>query len=189
MAPIQPHLAALAEAWAALPVELVEVRPGRSLAVHARLRPAAAQTLVFVHGSAASMLQWREQIEHFAESHTVVAFDAYGCGRSPKPQQWAAYSFAALAADLAAVVERYSAPGSQTVLVAHSAGCSLSIAAACASLKEDGAVGSRVGGLCLLGGYVDAPAAHPVFYLPVTLLRLIQPVLSSGLEVTLCIYA
>ena len=168
----------------ALPVEMVEVRPGRELAVHSRIRPEASYTLIFVHGSAASMLQWRDQIDHFSATHSVVAFDTYGCGRSPKPESWGAYSFHELAADLAAILIRFACPGTHLVVVAHSAGCSLAISAAAAGLANT--KGPKVGGLCLLGGYVDAPTPHPVFYLPVTVLRLIQPILSSGFEVTRC---
>lgn len=61
------------------------------------------------------------------------------CGRSPKPQRWGAYSFDELVADLAAVIERYASPGGSTVLVAHSAGCSLAIAVAAASLTASSA--------------------------------------------------
>ena len=39
-----------------------------------------------------------------------------------------------------------------------------------------------LGGLCLLGGFAEPPRPHPVMYLPVSLLRLLQPVLSSGFE-------
>jgi abhydrolase domain-containing protein 8 len=173
-------MAALAAAQGSLPTELVEVRPGRTLAVHARVLHDSTHTLVFVHGSAASMLQWGAQIERFSADHSVVAIDAYGCGRSPKPQDWAAYSFEALTADLIAVLKRLVPPGSTPVLVAHSAGCSMAIAAVAAGLY---AGAGRVAGLCLLGGYVEAPVPHPVFYLPVPVLRLIQPILSSGFEV------
>ena len=90
---------ALRAAEAALPVDMVEVRPGRTLAVHARLRADADKIVFFVHGSCASMLQWRAQIEALADGgHSVVAFDCFGCGRSPKPSVWAAYSFANLQA-------------------------------------------------------------------------------------------
>jgi pimeloyl-ACP methyl ester carboxylesterase len=129
------------------------------------------------------MLQWGGQIERFSASHSVVAFDAYGCGRSPKPRDWAAYSFDALTADLVAVLKCLVPPGSAPVLVAHSAGCSLAIAAVAAGLDAGLA---NMEGLCLLGGYVEPPAPHPVFYLPVPLLNLIQPMLSSGFEVRPC---
>jgi pimeloyl-ACP methyl ester carboxylesterase len=179
---------AVAAAEAALPVELVEVRPGRSVAVHVRLRTALVPalgrstrdrqpTLIFCHGSCASMLQWRAQIEHFGLTHSVVAFDVFGCGRSPKPHDWAAYSYANLRADLHALVARFGSSPGGVVLVAHSAACSTALSLA-AGARPD----ATLKGLCLLGGFAKPPGTHPVFHLPVALLRLLQPVLSSGFE-------
>ena len=120
---------------AKLPVVQVEIRPGRTVAVHHH-RPSSQAAprarLFFVHGSCGSMLQYEAlvchtglapctsrsathtsaprlgQIAHFAAAgHEVVAFDYVGCGRSPKPQSWYAYAFDELQADAAAVVATY----------------------------------------------------------------------------------
>lgn len=120
--------AALAAACSALPVELVELRPGRSVAVHRRAGKASKPRIFFVHGSCASMLQYQAMIEHFAAAgHEVVAYDFLGCGRSPKPDDWYAYSSDELRDDLAAVVARFGVGEVQNVLVCHSAGCSLAL--------------------------------------------------------------
>ena len=130
------------------------------------------------------MLQYAELIEHFSsEGHEVVAFDWFGCGRSPKPNQWYAYSYEALRADLAEVVASYGTGNAsgrkKNVLVAHSAGCSLSLAVVAAANAQPPVA---VDGLCLLGALGAAIKPHPVFYLPVILLNLLQPKLSAGFE-------
>ena len=123
MPPSSDQLAVLDAAHEALPVELVEVRPGRTLAIHSQPRPGAEQTVLFVHGSCGSLLQWKDQIALAAKERAVVAFDTFGCGRSPKPPEWDAYSFAELRDDLAAVLARFSVPGRTMVVVAHARAC------------------------------------------------------------------
>ena len=44
---------------------------------------AGSPALVFVHGFACSLDDWRPQIEHFEQSHTVVACDLRAHGRTP----------------------------------------------------------------------------------------------------------
>lgn len=80
------------EAQAALPTERVEVRPGRVLAVHHRpsrlIHHRPGDVAIFVHGSCASLVHWRAQIEHMAAAGlAVVAYDFLGCGRSAKPHE------------------------------------------------------------------------------------------------------
>jgi abhydrolase domain-containing protein 8 len=116
-------------------------------------------------------------------SHEVIAFDWFGCGRSPKPNQWYAYGYETLRADLAAVVASYGSnvagQKKKNVLVAHSAGCSLSLAVVAAVRAQPSVT---IDGLCLLGALCAAIKPHPVFYLPVVLLNLLQPKLSAGFE-------
>ena len=170
---------------AKLPVDLVALRAGRNLALHTRDaqqgRHAASLDVVLVHGSCASMLQWSAQIDALAERHNVVAYDAYGCGRSPKPNDWHAYSAAQHVEDLKAVVRRCSGDARRrrrrrTVIVAHSAACSWALQAA---LDEPVAID----GLVLLGGLDAKPeaASHPIFRFPVRCLEGIQPLLSARL--------
>ena len=82
----------LKEAQASLPTERVEVRPGRVLAVHHRagrvIHGRPGDVVIFVHGSCASLVHWRAQIEHFqAAGFAIVAYDFLGCGRSAKPHE------------------------------------------------------------------------------------------------------
>ena len=82
----------LKEAQAALPTERVEVRPGRVLAVHHRagrfIHGRPSDVAIFVHGSCASLVHWRAQIDHLqAAGLAIVAYDFLGCGRSAKPHE------------------------------------------------------------------------------------------------------
>lgn len=179
----------LKEAQASLPTERVEVRPGRVLAVHHRagrfIHGRPGDVVIFVHGSCASMVHWRAQIEHFqAAGFAIVAYDFLGCGRSAKPHGWDAYAFDELYQDLVAVARRYGAgetSSRRNFVLAHSMGCSLALRLA----AEWGTNGVSVAALALLGAtdVVPAAAASPIFRLPLCLLDRMQPLLSAGFEV------
>mmetsp|Transcript_955 Transcript_955/g.1913 ORF Transcript_955/g.1913 Transcript_955/m.1913 type:complete len:309 (+) Transcript_955:84-1010(+) len=178
----------LKEVQAALPTERVEVRPGRVLAVHHRpgrfVNQRPGDVAIFVHGSCASLVQWRAQIEHMAAAGlAVVAYDFLGCGRSAKPHDWGAYAFDELYRDLVAVARRYGASETSSrrnLVIAHSMGCSLALRLA----AEWGTNGVSVAALALLGAtdVVPAAAMSPLFRLPLCLLDRLQPLLSAGFE-------
>ena len=167
-----------------LPVEICQIRPGRTIAVHHHRPPTKAvlrARLFFVHGSCGSMLQYEQLIAHFAAAgHEIVAFDFVGCGRSPKPRSWYAYSFEALQADTAAVVAKYSGGSSsaaKNILVCHSAGCLLGLGILAAADVH------AVHGLVLMApAYVAAYKPLPLFYLPARVLGWIQLQLDSAFE-------
>ncbi len=182
---------------ARLPVELVEIRPGRHVAVHHRPSSTSKPLprIFFVHGSCASMLQFEELVSHFAAAgHEVVTYDFVGCGRSPKPRDWYAYAFAELRADLAAIIARYGPEtevrggwpfaGPQVkknLLVCHSAGCALALGIVAGSPTDPPAT---IDGLVLMGASFH-PAGFQVpslFYYPALLLGWMQPKLSAGFE-------
>lgn len=177
---------------AKLPVVQVEIRPGRTIAVHHHCpssQAAPRARLFFVHGSCGSMLQYEALIAHFAPAgHEIVAFDYVGCGRSPKPKSWYAYSFDELQADAAAVVATYgrssSSATTKNVLVCHSAGCLFGLGlAAAAGTGAQSAVAAEVHGLILMApGYVPDYKPLPLFYLPARVLSWIQPKLDAGFE-------
>jgi len=138
------------------------------------------------------MLQFEEMISHFAAAgHGVVAFDYVGCGRSPKPQDWHAYAFDALRADLAAVVAKYGPQAKRSglwspkvrrnVLVCHSAGCALALGLVTAERAVPPTV---VDGLLLMGASFHPEGFKPpgLFYLPALVLSWMQPQLSAGFE-------
>ena len=113
---------------------LVEVRPGRLLHVAAR-EAGSDTTLFFVHGGGGNKEQWRFQWRHFsAGAVNLVAWDAVGHGRSPKPTDPAAYRGAELVADARAVFAAHRS--ARNVVVAHSYGARLLLAWLLAEASE-----------------------------------------------------
>ena len=97
--------------------------------------------LVLVHSFACSHLDWRPQVEHFSKTHTVVAPDLRGHGKSSGTP--ADCSIETYGADLAALLAELKLP--PAVLVGHSMGCRVVLQAA---LEAPG----RVAGLVLIDG-------------------------------------
>ena len=173
-------------AAAALPVELVELRPGRSLAVH-RSGPAGDHVVILVHGSCASMLQWQAQAAHLSgQGFSVVLYDWLGCGRSPKPRGWGLYGMEELYEDLKAVVRAYQAK--HTTLIGHSAGCGLCLRLAAECEAAGGAPSTTLprppSQLVLVAPVIGGLPAQLrlIFHLPLFILDYIQPSLSAGFK-------
>jgi len=164
----------LRRAIAAMPAQMLEVRVGRMLAVHSRPADAGKPLLCFVHGSCASMVQWCAQLDHFhALGYPIVAYDMYGCGRSPKPRGWGCYAIAEHEVDLAALLAMFApAGGVPPILVAHSVGCSLAL-----TLAGRGSL--SIAGVCLLAPKWRAMPL-PIFWLPTSWLDGLQPALSAA---------
>ena len=181
-----PRPPATAKAEAALPTELVEVVPGRRVAVHHRSGRPQSDVVVFVHGSMASMLQWSAQIEHFgSRGWTVVAYDYLGCGRSPKPEVWDEYATSALLDELKGVLAKYAGAnpedrgrGRRLVLVGHSAGTSLILRYAAEAASSSTVL--PLAGTVLFAPTLTTSPLVAIFRLPLWLLRLLQPTLSGG---------
>jgi len=112
---------------------------------------------------------------HEGGKHRVVAYDAYGCGQSPRPHDYAAYSQDNSMRDLSAVFDRYK--GRKNLLVGHSYGCSQATRLAASRAEQ-------VHGLVMIGpGY--APSHFPagsikVFKAPLIVLKMMRPLLSRG---------
>jgi pimeloyl-ACP methyl ester carboxylesterase len=64
-------------------------------------------TIFFVHGSMANYRQFDHLIESLRKDHNIVAWDAYGCGKSEKPRGWGEYSADAHLEDVLALVKKY----------------------------------------------------------------------------------
>lgn len=102
---------------------------------------AGAPPIVFVHGFACALDDWRAQLAHFAPRHEVVACDLRGHGATPgQPQEC---TIANYGGDLAALLANLELQGA--VLVGHSMGCRVVLEAA----RLDPA---RVAGLVLVDG-------------------------------------
>jgi pimeloyl-ACP methyl ester carboxylesterase len=182
------------------------VRPGRTLhvVVHSKLvqplhqpqQPPSPLTLVFVHGSMAHHGQFAAQVAAAAAHPAVarvVAYDAFGCGASDKPDApdaWGAYAEAELLADLHALVERYAGvgvgagaggahgheapppqpPSPRLLLCGHSFGTNLALQLAAAP-----AVRPHVAGLVLIGAAPRRPGGAPwLFKLPARVLEALR---------------
>ncbi|MFJ6797782.1 alpha/beta fold hydrolase [Streptomyces sp. NPDC091268] len=89
--------------------------------------PEDAPAVVLAHGWTCSTAFWAAQVRALAGTHRVVVYDQRGHGRSPAAT---AYSTAALADDLVAVLRAALAPGERAVVAGHSMGGMTIMAAA-----------------------------------------------------------
>jgi pimeloyl-ACP methyl ester carboxylesterase len=82
-------------------------------------RGSGAPTLVFVHGFACSLEDWRAQLAHFEKMREVVACDLRAHGKTPgRPQECSIEHYGG---DVAALVNNLELE--RCVLVGHSMGC------------------------------------------------------------------
>lgn len=157
----------------------VEIRPGRVLdvAVHVG-RQAGAPVAFFCHGAGGNKDQWRIQWQTLAnEGYSLVAWDLYGHGDSPKPDQPDAYAWDELVEDYLAILSLYSGP--RNVLVAHSFGTGLTLSVL--SRLRSAQSGPQVESALLLGSLLSRPAFKPgLLSLPAWALKLIRPWLARS---------
>ncbi len=97
--------------------------------------------IVFVHGFASGREDWRPQMAHFEDRHTVVACDLRGHGESPRGTM--PMTIETLAGDVVALMESLDLHGA--VLVGHSMGCRI-------VLEARRQAAGRVAGLVLVDG-------------------------------------
>jgi pimeloyl-ACP methyl ester carboxylesterase len=102
--------------------------------------------LVFVHGFACSHDDWGLQVDHFRNTHEVVAVDLRGHGLTPgRPQECTIEHYGG---DVAALTVNLDLRG--TILVGHSMGCRVILEAARLLARAEGPY--RVSGLVLIDG-------------------------------------
>jgi len=179
---------------------IVELRPGRRVRVFHHIAAsggsAAKAAILFCHGSMASMLQYRANIEYAMNRGDldILAYDWLGCGGSEKPRDWDAYSTSELLLDLEAAychLLRAGPKGIPSILVGHSFGTSLVTqfdaelrAAAAADIFEssDSALLPPPAALCLISPSdgENLGAALAVFRLPEFALRALQPSMNDS---------
>lgn len=114
--------------------------------------------VVFVHSLAGNSTHWAAQLGHLRRDRRAVAFDIRGHGRSAPPKK-GDYTIAAMAADVAAVVDTLGLD--RFVLVGHSMGGGVALVYA-------GDHPDRVAGLVLvdpIGDGKQIPAAEAKAYL------------------------
>ncbi len=107
--------------------------------------------VVFVHSLAGNSTHWTAQLEHLRPSRRVVALDLRGHGRSEPPRD-SNYTIAAIAGDIAAVVDTLRLD--RFVLVGHSMGGGV-------ALTYAGNHPDRVAGLALLDPISDGKQISP----------------------------
>src|SRR3954467_5178872 len=106
---------------------------------------AGAPSLVFVHGFACSLEDWRAQIAHFEKTNEVVACDLRGHGQTPgRPHECSIEHYGGDVAALVTNLEFKSA-----ILIGHSMGCRVVLEAA-------RLIPGRVAGIVLLDGSRNA---------------------------------
>jgi len=155
--------------------QIVEIRPERKVRLLHLPHPASDVTIFFVHGGCAKMEQFEMIIEQLAPQYSIVAYDAFGCGGSPKQFVFPnidikAYSSNAHSSDLLAIFNRYA--GDINIGVGHSFGSSLIMRLASQFTSKN------LEGLVLLGSALTMKeGGHPVFRLPLYVLECLQPVL------------
>ena len=174
----------------------MEVRPGRTLCViHLCPEPKSPPPkglIFFIHGSMARLGQFDAQIKYFfhEQNYEVVAYDFFGMGRSPKSTKIPrAYSTAAHTADMIAlynrvVMERGGSAPLPVHVVGHSFGCSQALRLGLHAFTSSPAVAFKLSSITLLGAGIPSAekkrAIQQIFGLPLSVLRLLHPFLSTG---------
>ena len=109
--------------------ELGSAATFRRMQLHT-VRAGAGAPILFLHGLGASGETWSTVLDELADRYTVVAIDLPGHGRSPVPEDPAAYTRDAALAAIDEVLAALAAGGvgGAPVLVGHSLGGYLSLA-------------------------------------------------------------
>lgn len=179
---------------------MVELRPGRQVRLfHHKAAGDVKACMLFCHGSMASMIQYRSNIEYAMSRGDldVLAYDWLGCGGSEKPRDWDAYSTPNLLEDLEAAYCRLIKDlpkGTPAIVVGHSFGTSLvtqfaaeSRSAVAADIFESTDEGGSAllpppTALCLMAPCFgeSGDAALAVFRLPEFALVALQPSMTAA---------
>jgi pimeloyl-ACP methyl ester carboxylesterase len=120
---------------------------GTAIAVRAA-GPADAPILLFVHGFSLDMTTWQGQWAGLGDRYRCILLDLRGLGRSAPPES-GELTVAAMADDVAAVLEAHVPADRPAVVVAHSVGAM--IVFALAASRPD-SFRSRVAGVVVIGG-------------------------------------
>lgn len=143
-------LAALLYATAGAAGQQGTVTAADGLEIAYDVRGEGDPALVFVHCWTCNRAFWREQLDVFAEDHTVVALDLPGHGASGRERE--TWTMAAFADDVRRVVEALELE--RVVLVGHSMGGPVSVLAA-------GAMPERTAGVICSDTLHDAEMVWP----------------------------
>mmetsp|Transcript_12231 Transcript_12231/g.15874 ORF Transcript_12231/g.15874 Transcript_12231/m.15874 type:complete len:295 (+) Transcript_12231:19-903(+) len=149
----------------------ITIRPGRDVFLYQHKHASEdVPTIFLVHGACASMTQFASIIEVLKEKYSIVTYDLYGCGNSPKPESWSAYATEEHKSDLFAVYKHFASK--VNFAIGHSFGSSLVM-----SLASVGSV-KHLHGMVLIGSTASMGEAPIIFKLPVWVLNCLQSTLS-----------
>jgi len=113
--------------------------------VHFRRAGRGSPALVFVHGFACNLEDWRHQVARFSPSNETVACDLRGHGRTPgRPHECSIEHYGG---DVAALVNNLELES--CILIGHSMGCRVVLEAA-------RLLGNKVSGIVLIDGSRNA---------------------------------
>jgi pimeloyl-ACP methyl ester carboxylesterase len=113
--------------------------------VHFTREGRGSPALVFVHGFACSLDDWRHQLDFFSKEHQVIACDLRGHGRTPgQPHECSIEHYGG---DVAALVANLELE--KVMLIGHSMGCRV-------VLEANRHIAERVAGLVLVDGSRNA---------------------------------
>lgn len=135
--------------------------------------------VVFVHGSMACKEQFDDCKELLATNRkvaSILAWDAYGCGRSEKPINAHEYTEEKHFDDAHEILSS-STGSAHTILVAHSWGSNLAL-----ELAASPTLHSKISGLVLLGAAPTRPGSSSrwLWHLPPFLFNSMRPLIGRG---------
>ena len=154
--------------------KLIEIRPGRKINIFTMIDKNIDLTIFFYHGSMATLKQFSSIISLIKEKlpANIIAYDALGCGKSERPNNYSAYSTEELLLDAIEVFKLFST--NKSILIGHSFGTSI-LAKLCYNFDLQ----NSISGLILLGTAWKVPdGGHPIFALPEFILECIRPQLN-----------
>lgn len=163
--------------------KMLEVRADRNLSIlHLVCQKKTSTTFFFFHGSMGNFRQFESLINHFSQFVNIVAYDALGCGASDKPEDsfWGGDSLYTSNNHIEDAVQVFELFRSEiNVFIGHSFG-SVVAARVFTTLSKHATESKSIAASILLGTFDAVPSArHPLFYLPVWILDLLQDFLSA----------
>lgn len=168
---------------------LKEVRPGRILFHRSEILGSSSAPpkiqMLLLHGTCASSSQYNNVLKALSEilEESIVChrFDAISCGNSPLVREWEAYHSDQAVLDLAAIIEKEIDPSLPTVIIGHSYAPTIII-----RFFHRHGIPTNIKGCVFLSSGISGPVnpipdgGHPIFRLPVVILRCLQPSLTKS---------
>lgn len=134
-------------------------------------------TIIFIHGGGGNKNQWRNQWRHLAgHGHRLIAWDAFGHGRSQQTRDWNSYQGSLLVEDFLAIFDRFASH--QVILVGHSYGTRIALAAL-GALQRQGGLERIKAAVLLAPPSPSEPLKRGLLALPSFILEWLRPKLAA----------